>query len=183
VELRTGDHICCFYSGADEGDRIMLDYLTAGVRHGDKCIGLVDSSDPQIMRARVERRQKSTAGQLVVRPAAEAYLQQGRFSRDSMISYLDDRIGAAVGPDGFQMVRAAGEMTWVLPEPPGADEMFAYEAALNDFAPRYPQVLLCMYDVQRFGAGMLVDAIATHPRLLVGGLLVENPWFTPSGWG
>jgi hypothetical protein len=183
VELRTGDHICCFYSGAGERDRIMLDYLAAGVRHGDKCIGLVDSSDPQIMRARVERRQKSTAGQLVVEPAAEAYLRQGRFSRDSMISYLDETMGAAVGADGFSLVRAAGEMTWVLPGPPGADEMFAYEAALNDFAPRYPQVLLCMYDVQRFGAGMLVDAIATHPRLLVGSLLMENPWFTPSGWG
>jgi hypothetical protein len=72
-------------------------------------------------------------------------------------------------------------MTWVLPGPPGADEMFAYEAALNDFAPRYPQVLLCMYDLQRFGAGMLVDAVATHPRLLIGSLLMENPWFTPSG--
>ncbi len=183
VELRTGDHICCFYSGADERDRIMLDYLTAGVRHGDKCIGLVDSTDPQIVRARVERRQKSAPGQLVVRPAAEAYLRQGRFSRDTMISYLDETIGAAVGPGGFPLVRAAGEMTWVLPGPPGADEMFAYEAALNDFSPRYPQVLLCMYDLQRFGAGMLVDAIATHPRLLIGSLLMENPWFTPSGWG
>jgi hypothetical protein len=178
-----GDHICCFYSGADERDRIMLDYLTAGVRNGDKCIGLVDSSDTQIVRARVERRQKSAPGQLVVRPAAEAYLRQGRFSRDSMISYLDETIGTALGPDGFPVVRAAGEMTWVLSGPPGADEMFAYEAALNDFSPRYSQVLLCMYDVQRFGAGMLVDAIATHPRLLVGDLMVENPWFTPSGWG
>ena len=183
VELRTGDHICCFYSGADERDRIMLDYLAAGVRHGDKCIGLVDSTDPQIVRARVERRKQPAPGQLVVRPAAEAYLRQGRFSRDWMISYLDETVGAAVDTDGFPLVRAVGEMTWVLPGPPGADELFAYEAALNDFAPRYPQMLLCMYDVQRFGAGMMVEAIATHPRLLVGNLLVENPWYTPSGWG
>jgi hypothetical protein len=182
VEIRPGDHICCFYSGADERDRVMVDYLTAGVRHGDKCIGLVDSTDAQIMRARVERRQRSAPGQLLVQPATEAYLREGRFSRESMISYLDETIGAAVGRDGFPLVRAAGEMTWVLPGPPGAEELFAYEAALNDFTPRYPQVLLCMYDVQRFGAGMLVDAIATHPRLLVGNLLVENPWFTPSGW-
>jgi hypothetical protein len=179
VELRTGDHICCFYSGADERDRIMLDFLTAGVSHGDKCIGLVDSTDPEIMRTRVERRQRPAAEQLLVQPATEAYLRQGRFSRDSMISYLDEAVGAAVGPDGFALVRAVGEMTWVLPGPPGAEELSAYEAALNDFTPRYPQVLLCMYDVQRFGAGMLVDAIATHPRLLVGNLLVDNPWFTP----
>lgn len=183
VELRTGDHICCFYSGADERDRIMLEYLAAGVRHGDKCVGLVDSTDPQIVRARVERRQKPAPEQLLVQPAAQAYLRQGRFSRDSMIAYLDETIRAAVVGDGFPLVRAAGEMTWVLPEPPGADELFAYEAALNDFTPRYPQVLLCLYDVRRFGAGMLVDAIATHPRLLVGSLLVENPWFTPSRWG
>jgi hypothetical protein len=181
VELRTGDHICCFYSGADERDRIMLDYLTAGVRHGDKCIGLVDSTDAQVVKARLERRQRSAPGQLNVLPAAEAYLRQGGFSCDSMISYLDETIGTAVGRDGFPLVRAAGEMTWVLPGPPGAEELFEYEAALNDFTPRYPQVLLCMYDVQRFGAGMLVDAVATHPRLLVGNLLIDNPWFTPSG--
>ena len=183
VEFRTGGHICCFYSGADERDRIMIDYLAAGVRHGEKCIGLVDSTDPQIVKARVERRQEPAPEQLLVQHATEAYLRQGRFSRDSMISYLEETIGAAVGRDGFPLVRAAGEMTWVLPRQPGAEELFAYEAALNDFTPRYPQVLLCMYDVHRFGAGMLVEAIATHPRLLVGNLLVENPWYTPSGWG
>jgi hypothetical protein len=183
VELRTGDHICCFYSGADECDRIMLDYLTAGVRHGDKCIGLVDSADPRIVKARIEHRQEPAPQQLVIQLATEAYLREGRFSCDSMISYLDEAIGAAVGHNGFPLVRATGEMTWVLPGPPGAEELFAYEAALNDFAPRYPQVLLCMYDIHRFGAGMLVDAVATHPRLLVGNLLIENPWFTPSGWG
>src|SRR3954469_5517925 len=87
VELRTGDHICCFYSGADERDRIMLDYLAAGVRHGDKCICLVDSADPRIMKARVERRQRPAPQQLLVQLATEAYLRQGRFSRDGMISY------------------------------------------------------------------------------------------------
>ncbi len=182
VELRLSDHICCFYSTADERDRIMLAYLAAGVRHGDKCICLVDSADSQMVKA-LKRRKEPASQQLLVQVTTEVYLRQGRFSCDTMICYLDEAIGAAVGPGGFPLVRAAAEMTWVLSAPPGAEELFAYEAALNDFAPRYPQVLLCMYDVQRFGAGMLVDAIATHPRLLVGSLLVENPWFTPSGWG
>jgi len=29
-------------------------------------------------------------------------------------------------------------MSWVLEEPPGADELVTYERAINDFAPRYP---------------------------------------------
>jgi DcmR-like sensory protein len=38
IDLESGDHICCFYSGLDERDRILLSYLRAGVRDSDKCV-------------------------------------------------------------------------------------------------------------------------------------------------
>lgn len=68
-------------------------------------------------------------------------------------------------------------MSWVLAEPVGVDELFVYERALNDFAPRYPQVLLCMYDCRRFGGGMLFEAIKIHPKILIYNQLIENFWY------
>ncbi|MGE0295070.1 MAG: MEDS domain-containing protein [Pseudonocardia sp.] len=176
--ITSGDHICCFYSGADERDRILRAYLRAGLRHGDKCICLIDSTEPHVVRRQVEDEGVAAASdQLVVEPAGPAYLRNGgRFSPDIMIEYLDETIGAALATDAFRFVRTVGEMSWVLREPPASEELFTYEAAINRFAPRYPQALLCMYDLRRFGGGMLVDAMTTHPKLLIGNLLVQNPW-------
>jgi MEDS: MEthanogen/methylotroph, DcmR Sensory domain len=50
VDIEPDDHICCFYSGLDECDRILLPYLRAGVRDGEKCICLIDATDPEVMR-------------------------------------------------------------------------------------------------------------------------------------
>jgi hypothetical protein len=47
---------------------------------------------------------------------------------------------------------------------------------MNRYLPLYPQVIVCMYDLDRFGAGLVVDLLKTHPRILVGGMLVENPY-------
>jgi hypothetical protein len=179
VDIEPGDHICCFYSGLAERDRILLPYLRAGVRDGDKCICLIDAADPEAMRAKIDRRHQASPKQLVVKAATNVYLHQGRFSSDHMVGYLDEAVNTALVSERFPFVRAVGEMSWVLEKPPGADELFAYERAINDFAPRYPQALLCMYDCRRFGGGMLFEAVKIHPKILIDNHVIENFWYRP----
>ena len=50
------------------------------------------------------------------------------------------------------------------------------ESEMNRYLPLFPQVILCLYDLDRFGAGIIVDLLKTHPQVLVGGLLVSNPY-------
>jgi hypothetical protein len=71
----------------------------------------------------------------------------------------------------------AGETTWLFDDPPGADEFVEYESELNRYTTQYPQSILCLYDLERFGGGMMVDLIKTHPKLLLGGLLIDNPHY------
>ena len=177
AEISPGDHICGFYSGPEDRDRILVDYLSAGVRKGEKCCCLVDDADPDVLRRSVERRVDPGPEQLVLGKAEAAYLHDGSFSPDRMIEYLDERFRAALTAENFPAVRAAGVMTWALRRAPGAEHLFAYEEALNGFASRYPQTLLCLYDVRRCGAEMLIEAARSHPKLLLGGLVVESPLF------
>jgi hypothetical protein len=37
------------------------------------------------------------------------------------------------------------------------------------------QGVLCMYDLRRFGARVLIDAVRAHSLVLVGGHAIENP--------
>jgi hypothetical protein len=106
-----------------------------------------------------------------------SYLRDNRFSQEEMFHFLDQRVGAAVRDQGFPLARAAGEMTWALRTCPGVEELCAYEAKINVFAPRYPQILLCLYDLERFTGEVIVDVLKTHPKVLIGNMVIENPFY------
>jgi hypothetical protein len=36
-----------------------------------------------------------------------------------------------------------------------------------------------MYDLAKFGGEIVVDIMRTHPMIIIGGVLQENPFFVP----
>jgi hypothetical protein len=68
-------------------------------------------------------------------------------------------------------------MTWALRQAPGVEELVIYESELNRFLPRYPQVILCLYDLERFSGEIIIDLLKTHPKVLLGSMVVENPHY------
>jgi hypothetical protein len=68
-------------------------------------------------------------------------------------------------------------MTWALKEFPGVEDLVDYEAELNDFLPLYPQVIMCLYDLDLFDGSVVVDLLRTHPKLLLCGSLLDNPYY------
>jgi hypothetical protein len=181
IETSVGAHICAFYRGQQDRDDLLIPYLEEGIRNGEKCICLVDSSGPEHIWESLHCEQAAGNGhapQVEVLRSTESYLRNGRFSTDEMIGWLTENVTAALTSDGFPMVRAAGEMSWALRAFPGVGELFYYESQLNKYTARIPQqVLFCMYDLDRVSGSMVIDAMRTHPRVLVGGLLFENPYY------
>ncbi len=181
LELTPGDHVCAFYRSLPERDGILVPYLREGLRAGDKCICVVDATEPDALLAALGADVdlgSGPHGQLEVQGSTDAYLGNGGFSTTAMLGFWDRVIGGALASGGeFDFARSAGEMTWALREVPGVEELVRYESELNRFLPRYPQVILCLYDLERFGGEVLVDILKTHPKLLLGGTLIENPYY------
>lgn len=179
LSLDVGDHVCAFYRGSGERDAILQSYLAAGLRAGDKCVCVLDDGDPDVLlewlRNDVEPN-SSAEGQLDLRVSQHTYLLGGQFSTAAMLDFWDQVVGAAIN-GGYHFSRAVGEMTWALRQMPGVEELVGYEAQLNYFLPRYPQVILCLYDLDRFNGEILVDILKTHPTVLVGGMVVDNPYY------
>ena len=98
------------------------------------------------------------------------------FRAEDMMSFLAESVNAAIGED-FDLLRADGEMSWVLPAPPGAADLFIYESALNDAVEEMPAILMCLYDLQKFGADMLVEVLRTHPKVLLDRTVIDNPHY------
>jgi hypothetical protein len=180
VQLAPGDHVCAFYPSAAERDEILIPYLSEGLEAGDKCIAVVDSSGPEsvlaALGAEVDLAPCLSRHQLDVQRSEETYLRSGSFSTEGMLEFWDRSIGDAMAA-GFDFARAVGEMTWALRQFPGVEELVGYEARLNRFLPRYPQVVLCLYALDSFSGEVLVDVLKTHPKVLIGGMVLDNPYY------
>lgn len=179
MPLGPGDHVCAFYSGPTERDEVLLPYLREGLRRGEKCVCVVDATDPEAVLAALGTEPDIAPGledQLDVRRSSETYLLDGRFSINRMLDFWDVTVGGAVA-GGYSFARAVGEMTWALRRMPGVEDLVRYESELNRFLPRYPQMILCLYDLEEFNAEILVDMLKTHPRVLLRGMILDNPYF------
>ncbi|NMO92081.1 MEDS domain-containing protein [Actinomycetospora sp. TBRC 11914] len=183
VRLRPGDHICAFYRGPEQRDALLVPYLREGLRAGDMCLCVTD--DPAAETAVIDLLAESVSDPELARgclrstDSESTYLADGCFVIDRMLAFWETEVGGAVTRDGFASVRSVGEMTWALSGRPGVEGLLSYESRLNDFLPRYPLVALCLYDLERFSDGeLVVEILQTHPAVLIGGQLVENPWYT-----
>jgi len=178
--VSPGTHFCALYSGPAERDRLLFPFLEEGLRHGDKCLCLIDDVEPALVRdlalGQPGREYSRRSAQLDVERASDTYLCSGEFSIADMMSFLCESADAAIADD-FDLLRAAGEMSRVLPGPPGWEDLFLYESALNHAVEQMPAILMCLYDLQKFGAEMLVELLRTHPTVLLDRTVIDNPHY------
>ena len=81
--------------------------------------------------------------------------------------------------DGFGQTRVWANMEWALRDFPGVEDLVEYETLLNYFLPGYDDLVVCVYDLTKFGAGVMMDVLRTHPLVIIDGFLHENPFFVP----
>jgi len=165
---RIGAHVCGFFHDQRRRAEILDAFIGEALEARDKCYCLLHAPHTGPEHRAVE-----------YLTTAETYLAGGRFSAETMLGRLQRLVARAVDEDGYPGVRAVGEMSWAADGVPGADELGNYEAAVNGFEPRHRQVLLCLYDLSRFGADSVDQALRTHPWLLVADVVLLNPYYRP----
>lgn len=175
LALSPGDHACVFYRGAAGRDEVLYPYLRAGLRAGDKCICVVDSAATaeEVSGLHAEGARDR---QLDVHLSDTSYLSGGVFTRGHMLSFWSEHLEKAT-EHGFGFCRLAGEMTWALRDVPGVEDLVRYESELNEMAAGYPTAILCLYDLDRFSGEVVAEVVKTHPKVLIAGMLVENPYY------
>lgn len=179
LEVRIGDHICAFYRGAERDD-MLVSFLAAGLRTGDKCICVLDAARPESLVAQLDDprvQERLERRQLEFVDFAEAHRASGRFVPERMVEFWEHNVQSALGGGGYRFFRAAGEMTWALRDMPGLDQLATFESEVNRLMPRYPQVYLCVYDIERFSGEQVLDVLKTHPKVVLGAMVFDNPYY------
>lgn len=179
-DVSSGTHFCALYSGPAERDRLLYPFLEEGLRQGDKCLVLIDDVEPALVRDRAVGQPgpdySRRSALLDVERTSDAYLRTGEFTIEDMTSFLAESVDSAV-EDQFDLLRAAGEMSWVLPRPADWDALLRYESGLNHLVDEAPILLICLYDLQTFGADLLVEVLRTHPKVLLDRTVIDNPGY------
>jgi DcmR-like sensory protein len=176
-------HICAFVDSCDQQYDILLPFLRQGLECNDRLLNLVSPEHhaDHLMRlgaAGIDVAGLVTAGRLVLHCFEDTYLKDGCFSADRMLSLLEDAFASARS-DGYDQLRGFGEMDWALSGLPGTEKLVEYEARVNHLAAKFNDVLVCVYDVNKFTGRVLADILSTHPKVILGATIYENPYYLP----
>jgi hypothetical protein len=179
MRLSVGDHICGFYRRPSERDDILIPFLVEGLKAGSKCTCVVDSCTPDdvlaSMSERIEVDPYLSDRQLEVLDAAGTYLAGGGFLPARMLSFWEGK--ARQGPQGTGFARNIGDMSWAHRSPRAVADLIGYESELNRIMSSFPQVNLCLYDLTRCSGDLIMDVLKTHPKALLGGMVIDNPYY------
>jgi excisionase family DNA binding protein len=168
----TERHISLFFRDAEEQWKLLRPYIVDHLNAGAPVIYLQHSTSSEQLMQRLHAEglplDKIIArGLLRVLPPSQTYLLPGRFDAQRMLDFIETAIEAGLEA-GHKRVLMTGEMTWSLQGTPGAEQMAAYEEKLNPLVDKYPAVtIVCQYDLKRFSGDIILDALLTHPSILV----------------
>jgi hypothetical protein len=181
--LGSERHICAFFQSPEEEYRVLLPFIREGFERGEKGFhivdpGLMDEHVSRLRAAGIDADGAQSRGQLVVKRWQDAYLRDGHFDQDRMVALIEEVLSA--GPEqGYTLTRLVAHMEWALEDFPGVNDLVAYETRLNFVLPKYKDPVVCTYDCAKFGAGVAMDILRTHPMVIVGGVLQRNPFYVP----
>lgn len=173
-------HVCAFVSAPGEEHAVFDPFIRQGIDHGDRLLYLVD---PATAAAPVNRLRHLgyDAGDLLerhrceVRTWTETYLRGGSFDQAAMLDLLHEVLLTARSP----RIRMVCDMGWAAERPDVADHLIEFEARANFIHAHHEHVVICSYATAQFDGAFIIDILRTHPMVLIGGMLQENPFFVP----
>jgi hypothetical protein len=171
-------HVCSFVNGDRESDAVLDPFISQGIDRGDRLLYVVSPAETATPINRI-RRLGYDAGDLLhrhrceVHTWADTYLRTGDFDPQDTYDLIDHLLLDPAAPQTRMMC----DMGWAADRDGVADQLIEFEARANFIHAQHQHVVICSYDASLFDGGFIVDVLRTHPMVVVGGMLQENPFF------
>jgi hypothetical protein len=176
-------HVCALFSNEDEEYRVLLPFIKEGLEQGHKAVHVVNRQqrDEHLRRlasAGIDSAVAQQAGQLEIKINTEAYLRDGKFDQDRMLKTFE-QLASGNAPGGFPLSRIVCRMDWVVGDKSRLENVIEFESRVNDVWSRHDDAVICTYHLAKFGGDAIIDILRTHPMVIIGGILQQNPFFAP----
>ena len=186
TDLGKRAHICGFFNNPDEQYGVLLPFIQEGLELGEKAIHTVD---PRRREEHLERLASAgidigalqQSGQFELRDWNNTQFREEPFDGSKTLA-LWEGIAKEANQSAFPLTRFVTDMEWFLETNLEADRLLEYEAMANGIWYRQDgpvNPVICSYDITKFKGDIVVNVMRTHPLVIIGGMLQENPFYVP----
>jgi DNA-binding CsgD family transcriptional regulator len=175
LTARPGDHIVHLYQNPSDILRILGPYIATGLRNHERCL-VCATRCAEPLRVWLAARgvavdEMEGSGQLVMVAGEPTAIGQNK---------LMHRIVTETEGMGYPLLRLGADGDGVLGDLASPDELLRWEDIFDQvFAPTFPMVTLCQFDLTRFRGDAVLEILRTHPLSLIGDKVVRSPFYDP----
>ena len=174
-------HICAFFNSREDEYRVTLPFIKDGFDCGDKAFHVIDPARradhlQRLRSAGIDADAAIESARFELRGWEETYLAYTRFDPVGHLAFGEAMMQKARS-EGFPLSRVIAHMEWVVEHGIDIDLLLEYEARTNYIWGGYPDPVICTYDLAKFSGDIVVDVMRTHPMVIIGGILQENPFY------
>ena len=178
-------HVCAFFNNDDEEYRVLLPFIKDGFECGHKAVHVVNPDKrtehiERLIAAGIDPVAAEGTGQLEVRINTDAYLRDGQFDQDRMLTAFE-QIASGNASGGFPLSRIVCRMDWAAEGKSYVNDLIEFESRVNDVWDHHDDAVICTYHLGKFGGDTVIDIMRTHPMVIIGGTLHRNPFFVRPG--
>ena len=182
-ELGELRHVCAFFNSDDEEYRVLLPFIKDGFNCGEKAVHVVkpDQRNDHLQRltaAGIDTSEVEQRGQLELRVSTETYLREGHFDQDGMMALFEAMANKNTRSE-FPSLRIVCRMDLTVGLESELEKVIEFESQVNDVWRRNNDPVVCTYHLSQFSGDAVIDIMRTHPMVIIGGVLFENPFFMP----
>jgi hypothetical protein len=175
-------HVCAFFDGPEDEYRVTVPFLKEALDRKERAFYIVDpevqaDTVRRFREAGVEAKESSDVRDCEICTWRDTYLRGGRFQGAAMLALIEDILTS--GRPRFGLTRVIGHVEWAPDDPESTNDLLEYETRLNFVLPKYPDPVICAYQTSKWRGGAVMDILRTHPMVMIGGMLHENPIFVP----
>jgi len=182
-QLGETRHVCAFFNSEEEEYRVLLPFIKDGFECGDKAVHVVNPGQhrdhlERLAAVGIDPAAAEKKGQFELLTNTEAYLRDGRFDQDRMLEAFE-RLASGNATGGFPLSRIVCRMDWAVEDRSHIDNLVEFESRVNEVWRRHDDAVICTYHLSKFGGDTVMDIMRTHPLVIIGGILQQNPFFVP----
>jgi hypothetical protein len=118
------------------------------------------------------------SGQFELHTDTDTYLRDGFFDKERMLEVFE-QLASGIAKGEFSRGRIVCQMDWAAGGRSHIDNLVEFESRVNEVWSRHDDAVICVYDLAKFAGDFVVDIMRTHPMIIIGGVLLQNPFFAP----
>ena len=182
-QLGKERHVCAFFTSDEEEYRVLLPFIKGGFEFGDKAIHVVNPGQhgdhlQRLAAVGIDSAAAQQRGQFELRTNTDTYLRDGRFDQDRMLEAFE-QLASGNAKGGFPLSRIVCRMDWAAEGGSHVDNLVEFESGVNHVWRHHEDAVICTYHLGKFGGDTVIDIMRTHPMVIIGGILQQNPFYVP----